>query len=138
MRGHQKVIILGTVGKTPEMRYLPSGKAVVSFSVAVSEQWKDKNGQKQEATEWFNCSAFDKLAEIVGEYIDKGSKVYLEGTLHTRKWQDKNGQDRYTTEVKVSTMQMIEGKRDGQASAPANKPQPQASHDDFEDTSIPF
>lgn len=135
MRGHQKVIILGTVGKTPEMRYLPSGKAVVSFSVAVSEQWKDKNGQKQEQTEWFNCSAFDKLAEIVGEYIDKGSKVYLEGTLHTRKWQDKNGQDRYTTEVKVSTMQMIEGKKDGQA-APASVPQPQAQSEDFDD--LPF
>lgn len=142
MRGMQKVMIIGTVGRTPEMRYLPSGKAVVSFSVAVGESWKDSNGQRQEHTEWFNCTAFDKLAEIIGEFVDKGSKVFLEGTLKTSKYQTKDGQERSKTELKASNMQMLDGKpaEGKQESKPAAKPSSNAGAgggSDFEDD-IPF
>lgn len=117
MRGINKVIIVGTLGKDVEVRYLPSGNAVASFSVATTEFWKDKNtGQNQEQTEWHQAQAFGKLAEICGEYLRKGSKVYLEGSLKTEKRQDKQtGQDRYATKIKINTMQMLDSRQQGQS-----------------------
>lgn len=109
-RGVNKAVILGNVGDEPSIRYMPNGKAVANFTVATSESWKDQQGQKQERTEWHRCTAYDKLAEIIGEYVKKGSKLYLEGKLQTRKWQDQQGQDRYTTEIIVNEMQMLDGK----------------------------
>ena len=109
MRGVNKVIIVGTLGSDPEVRYTTSGNAVASLSVATSESWTDKStGKKQERTEWHRVTLYQRLAEIAGEYLKKGSKAYLEGSLRTRKWQDKNtGQDRYTTEIIASEMQML-------------------------------
>ncbi|WP_426417909.1 single-stranded DNA-binding protein [Aestuariirhabdus sp. LZHN29] len=116
MRGVNKVIIVGNLGADPEVRYMPNGNAVANLSVATSEQWKDKTtGQPQEKTEWHRVVMFGKLAEISGQYLKKGSKVYLEGKLQTRKWQDQQGQDRYTTEVVVDIngqMQMLDGRGD--------------------------
>ena len=112
-KGVNKVILIGNLGKDPEVRFLPSGSAVCNFSVATSESWKDKQtGQKQEKTEWHNISMFGKLAEIAGEYLRKGSKVYIEGSIQTRKWQDKDGNDRYTTDIKARDMQMLDSKGD--------------------------
>lgn len=113
MRGVNRVILLGNLGKDPEVRYLQSGGAVANITVATSESWKDKTtGQQQEQTEWHRVVFYGKLAEIVGEYLKKGSKVYLEGSLHTRKWQDKTtGQDKYSTEIKASTMQMLDSRQ---------------------------
>lgn len=115
MRGVNKVILVGNLGRDPEVRYLPSGGAVANVTVATSESWKDKNtGAMQEQTEWHRVVFYGRLAEIAGEYLRKGSKVYLEGSLHTRKWQDKQtGQDRYSTEIKGSTMQMLDTKGGG-------------------------
>ena len=114
MRGVNKVILVGTLGADPEVKYAANGNAIANLSVATSEEWNDKNtGQKQQKTEWHRVSMFGKLAEIAGQYLKKGSQVYLEGKLQTRKWQDQNGQDRYTTEVVLSgfdgTMQMLGG-----------------------------
>ena len=114
MRGVNKVILVGTLGQDPEVKYAANGNAIANLSVATSEEWNDKNtGQKQQKTEWHRVSMFGKLAEIAGQYLKKGSQVYLEGKLQTRKWQDQNGQDRYTTEVVLSgfdgTMQMLGG-----------------------------
>lgn len=109
-RGVNKVILVGSIGQDPEMKYMPSGNAVTSISVATSESWKDKQtGQQQERTEWHRVVFFNRLAEIAGEYLRKGSKVYVEGQLRTRKWQDQAGQDRYTTEIVASEMQMLSG-----------------------------
>jgi single-strand DNA-binding protein len=119
VRGVNKAILVGTLGKDPEMKYLPSGSAVCNISVATSESWKDKQtGEKQERTEWHRVSMFGKLAEIAAEYLRKGSQVYLEGKIQTRKWQDKEGKDRYSTEIVADQMQMLGGKRDGESSAP--------------------
>lgn len=117
MRGVNKVILIGNLGKDPEVRYLPSGGAVANITVATSESWKDKNtGAMQEQTEWHRVVFYGRLAEIAGEYLRKGSKVYLEGSLHTRKWQDKQtNQDRYSTEIKGSSMQMLDTKSSGQS-----------------------
>lgn len=113
-RGVNKVILVGNLGQDPETRYLPSGGAVTNITVATSETWKDKNsGQMQERTEWHRVVFFNKLAEIAGEYLKKGSKVYLEGALRTRKWQDQSGADRYTTEIVASDMQMLDSKGAG-------------------------
>lgn len=110
-RGVNKVILVGNLGNDPETRYMPSGGAVTNISVATSEQWKDKQtGQPQERTEWHRVVFFNKLAEIAGEYLRKGSKVYIEGTLRTRKWQDQSGTDRYSTEVIAGEMQMLDSK----------------------------
>ncbi|MCK7598757.1 single-stranded DNA-binding protein [Microbulbifer sp. CAU 1566] len=111
-RGVNKVILIGNLGGDPETRYLPSGGAVTNVTLATSETWKDKQtGQNQERTEWHRVVFFNRLAEIAGEYLRKGSKVYLEGSLRTRKWQDKqSGQDRYTTEIVASEMQMLDGR----------------------------
>jgi single-strand DNA-binding protein len=113
MASVNKVIIVGNLGRDPETRYLPSGEAVTNISVATTDTWKDKtSGEKKEATEWHRVSFFGRLAEIAGEYLKKGSQVYVEGQLRTRKWQDKEGKDRYTTEIRADVMQML-GSRGG-------------------------
>src|SRR5690606_27786730 len=100
-RGVNKVILIGNLGRDPEVRYMPSGSAVANITLATTEVWRDRQtGEQQERTEWHNVVFFNRLAEIAGEYLRKGSKVYIEGSLRTRKWQDKNGQDRYTTEIR--------------------------------------
>jgi len=125
-RGVNKVIIIGFLGNDPEMRYMPSGGAAVNMTVATSEKWKDKaTGQNREETEWHRISAFNRLAEIMGEYLKKGSKVYIEGRLRTRKWQDKDGQDRYTTEIVANEMQMLDSRG---GSDDQQTPQQQSQH----------
>jgi single-strand DNA-binding protein len=131
-RGVNKAIIVGNVGQDPEVRYMPSGSAVAELSVATSEQWKDKtSGEKQERTEWHRITFFGRLAEIVGEYVRKGSQVYVEGSIRTEKWQDKQGQDRYTTKIIASEMQMLGGRTGGSSSfnqdTGSSKPQSQGS-----------
>ena len=106
-RGVNKVILVGNLGNDPEVRYMPNGNAVANLSLATSESWKDQQGQQQERTEWHRLTMYRKLAEIAGEYLKKGSQIYVEGKLQTRKWQDNNGQDKYTTEVIVDQMQML-------------------------------
>jgi single-strand DNA-binding protein len=115
-RGINKVILIGNLGNDPDTKYMPSGGAVTNVSLATSETWKDKQtGQAQERTEWHRVVFFNRLAEIAGEYLRKGSKVYIEGSLRTRKWQDKtSGQDRYTTEIVASEMQMLDGRGEQQ------------------------
>lgn len=114
-RGINKVILVGNLGNDPETRYMPSGGAVTNISVATSESWKDKQtGQPQERTEWHRVVFFNRLAEIAGEYLKKGSKVYVEGSLRTRKWQGQDGQDRYTTEIVGAEMQMLDSRGGGQ------------------------
>jgi single-strand DNA-binding protein len=149
--GINKVILVGNLGAKPEVKYASNGNAISNLSVATSESWTDKStGQKQERTEWHRVSLFGKLAEIAGQYLDKGSKVYVEGKLQTRKWQDQNGQDRYTTEVVVSgfngTLQMLDRRDDSSSSAPSenvtvkDQTEPSitpVSKDEFEDD-IPF
>ena len=113
MASVNKVILVGNLGKDPESRFLPDGGAVCNFSVATTDKWKDKSGEQQERTEWHRISTFAKLAEICGEYLKKGSQVYIEGRLQTRKWQDKEGHDRYTTEIVADRMQLVGGGREG-------------------------
>ena len=105
-----KVILVGRLGKDPETRYMPNGEAVTNCTLATSENWKDKAGEKQEKTEWHNLTFYRRLAEIAGEYLKKGSMIYVEGKLATRKWQDKEGKDRYTTDIIVNEMQMLSSK----------------------------
>lgn len=152
-RGVNKVILVGNLGKDPEMKYTASGAAIANITVATSESWNDKQtGEKQEKTEWHRVVFFRRLAEIAGEYLRKGSQVYIEGKLQTRKWQDQNGQDRYSTEVVANEMQML-GSRGGEAgSRPQgggssgfrnNPPAQQApaqsqTENDFADDDIPF
>jgi single-strand DNA-binding protein len=109
-RGINKVILVGNMGNDPEVRYTPAGAAVTTISLATTESWKDKDGNKQEKTEWHRVVFFGRLAEIAGEYLKKGSQVYIEGKLRTNKWQDKDGQDRYTTEILANEMQMLGGR----------------------------
>ncbi|KTD55313.1 single-stranded DNA-binding protein [Legionella quateirensis] len=156
-RGINKVILVGNVGVDPDVRYLPNGNAVTTLSVATSESWKDKTtGEKQDRTEWHRVVCFNRLGEIAGEYVRKGSKLYVEGSLRTRKWQDQQGQDRYTTEIIASDIQMLDSKGSSgsnyedmpqaqQQSAPAqypsaNKQPAQAAQDAFDelDDDIPF
>lgn len=143
-RGVNKVILVGNLGNDPETRYLPSGGAVTNITVATSESWKDKtSGQQQERTEWHRVCFFNKLAEIAGEYLRKGSKVYIEGSLRTRKWQGKDGQDRYITEIVASEMQMLDSKQSDQPERPQGqqqaRPDLQAPPvDDFPNDEIPF
>ncbi|MDB2360438.1 single-stranded DNA-binding protein [Porticoccaceae bacterium] len=123
-RGINKVIIVGNCGQDPETRYMPSGGAVTNLSLATSESWKDKNtGDQQERTEWHRVVFFNRLAEIVEQYVKKGSKVYIEGSLRTRKWQGQDGQDRYTTEIVASEMQMLDS-RGGQGQGGYDQSQP--------------
>lgn len=145
-RGVNKVILIGNLGKDPEVRYMPSGGAVTNVTLATSESWKDKqSGEQQERTEWHNVVFFNRLAEIAGEYLKKGSKVYVEGSLRTRKWQDKEGRDRYTTEIVAGEMQMLDSRGGGGGGSgarydqePAGKPAAEpAGASDFDDD-IPF
>lgn len=114
-RGVNKVILVGNLGQDPETRYMPSGGAVTNVNLATSESWKDKNtGEMNERTEWHRVVFFNRLGEIAGEYLKKGSKIYVEGSLRTRKWQDKNGVDRYTTEIVGNEMQMLDSRGGGE------------------------
>lgn len=128
-RGVNKVILIGNLGRDPEVRYTPNGMAVANVTLATSETWKDKQtGENQEKTEWHRVVMFNRLGEIAGEYLRKGSKVYIEGRLQTRKWQDKNGQDRYTTEIVADNMQMLDSKGGGgQADHAHSMPEKQAA-----------
>ena len=153
MASVNKVILIGNLGRDPETRYMPEGGAITNISIATTDKWKDKNGEMQEKTEWHRVAFFGKLAEIAGEYLKKGSQVYVEGRLQTRKWQDKDGQDKYTTEIVANVMQMLGsrqgmggGDRDAGADragggaakpAAAAKPAGKGKFDDFEDD-IPF
>ena len=158
MASVNKVILIGNLGKDPEVRYMPSGKAVANVTLATNESWKDRNtGEKQERTEWHNVVFYSPLAEIVGQYLRKGSSVFVEGRLQTRKWQDKNGQDRYTTEIIANEMKMLGGRGGAGGSAPfpgegpemdaaptprppqpPARPTPQAGPDNGFDDDIPF
>ena len=113
-KGVNKVILVGNLGNDPEVKYMPNGNAVANLSLATSESWKDQQGQVQERTEWHRLTMYRRLAEIAGEYLKKGSQIYVEGKLQTRKWQDNNGQDKYTTEIIVDQMQMLGGGNSGQ------------------------
>lgn len=149
-RGVNKVTLIGNLGADPEVRYTSSGSAVANIRLATAEAWRDKeSGEQQERTEWHRVVFFSRLAEIVGEYLKKGSQVYIEGRIQTRKWQDRDGNDRYTTEIVANEMQMLGGRGGGfEASAGGtesrgapgeSKPQaaPEAPMDDFDDD-IPF
>jgi single-strand DNA-binding protein len=148
-RGVNKVILIGNLGKDPQQRAMPSGKAVVNFSIATTDQWRDKQtGENKEATEWHNIVMFDRLAEIAAEYLRKGSQVYIEGKIRTRKWQDKEGKDRYTTEIIANEMSMLGGRGAGdRGSAPdrsrarsegtATRAEPAGVAESFDDD-IPF
>ena len=140
---------IGRLGQDPEQKYMPNGKAVVNLSIAVSEKWKDQQGQQQESTEWVRVTAYDKLAEIIGQYVTKGSLIYISGKMKTRKWQDQQGNDKYTTEIIANQMQMLGGndKASGQQQAPKQQQRPATSQpaqsgqqgNDFEyDDTIPF
>jgi single-strand DNA-binding protein len=141
-----KVILIGRLGGDPETRYMSNGDAVTNITMATTENWKDKNGEKQEKTEWHRCTFYRKLAEIAGEYLKKGGMVYIEGKLETRKWTDKNGIERYTTGIIVNEMRMLSGKpavqNNGTDSQPNNQTsnqQPQQSQGGFDDDDdIPF
>lgn len=149
-RGVNKVILVGNCGKDPETRYMPSGGAVTNISLATSESWKDKqSGETKERTEWHNIVFFNRLGEIAGEYLKKGSQIYVEGSLRTRKWQDKSGQDRYTTEIVANEMQMLGSRSGGDSYAPAqnqaannqssnNQPQAAPMVEEGFDDDIPF
>ncbi|MDR3441528.1 MAG: single-stranded DNA-binding protein [Legionella sp.] len=162
-RGINKVILIGNVGVDPDVRYLPNGNAVTTLSLATSESWKDKTtGEKQDRTEWHRVVCFNRLGEIAGQYVRKGSKLYIEGSLRTRKWQDQQGQDKYTTEIVANDIQLLDNKggsagagyddmSQAQFAPPAqqqgsSRPQqaapqaPQAAHDAFDhlDDDVPF
>ncbi|MCK5610003.1 single-stranded DNA-binding protein [Candidatus Pacearchaeota archaeon] len=156
MAGVNKVILVGNLGRDPEVRYTKSGQAVASFSIATSEKWTGKDGNKEEKTEWHRIVAWGKLGEICGEYLSKGKQVYLEGRLQTREWEDNNGNKKQTTEIVASNMTML-GQAGGSggsgygggnssgssrgASGPSGSSSSQGSsggHDDFEDDDIPF
>ena len=139
MSGINKVIIIGNLGGDPESGSMPSGNAVSNFTVATSESWKDKDGAKQESTEWHRVTIFNRLAEVANQYLRKGSKVYIEGKLRTRKW-DKDGQTHYTTEVIANQLQMLDSKSEG-SQGRSQAPQQQSNQppaEDFDDDSIPF
>ena len=145
MASVNKAIVLGTLGRDPETRFMPNGEAVANFSMATTENWKDKTGVKQEKTEWHSIVAYRKLAEIMGEYLKKGSSVYIEGRLQTRKW-EKDGITRYSTEIIVDTMQILGGKSEDNSQSETKPPAKQnnaptggrdSDFDDFEDD-IPY
>ena len=142
-RGINKVILIGNLGKDPEVRYMANGGAVCNVTLATTESWKDKqSGEQKDKTEWHNIVFYRRLAEIAGEYLRKGSQIYVEGRLQTRKWQDKNGNDRYTTEIIANEMQMLGSARGGGADFGASSssqaaPAPASAMDDFDDD-IPF
>ncbi len=144
MASVNKAILIGNLGKDPDVRYSPDGSAITNITLATTESWKDKSGEKQEKTEWHRVAFFGKLAEIAGEYLKKGSQVYVEGRIQTRKWQDKEGQDRYTTEIVADKMQML-GSRgnsfevsDAPAESKPQRPAQQKGGFDDMDDDIPF
>ena len=128
-----KVILVGRLGKDPETRYMTNGEAVANATLATSENWKDKSGEKHERTEWHNLTFYRKLAEIAGEYLKKGALIYVEGKIQTRKWQDKEGKNRYTTEIIVEVLQMLGGKTEHAESEPKPESKPSASGGNFDD-----
>ncbi len=148
-RGVNKVILIGNLGQDPEVKYMPSGSAVCNITVATTDAWSDKStGERQERTEWHRVVLFRRSAEVAGEYLHKGSKVYIEGRLQTRKWQDRNGQERYTTEIVANDMQMLDARSSGTTNFDTqptafpdseSRPQPpsQPASDEFDDD-IPF
>lgn len=144
MDGINKVIIVGFLGNDPDVRTMPNGELVVNISVATSENWTDKNtGERKEQTEWHRIVLYRRLAEIAGQYLHKGSQVYIEGRLKTRKWQDSNGQDRYTTEIQGDNLQMLGGRQDEPKQAKSSKAKPNplsaiAEQGDSFDDNIPF
>lgn len=135
MTSVNKVILIGNLGKDPDVRYMPSGKAVANVTIATNESWKDRNtGEKQERTEWHKVVFYSPLAEIIGQYLRKGSSVFVEGRLQTKKWQDKSGQDRYTTEIIANEMKMLGGRGGSEPSDEKNEPvAPESS-----DVDVPF
>ncbi|ABQ13879.1 single-stranded DNA-binding protein [Dichelobacter nodosus] len=151
MAGINKVILIGNVGKDPDMRVMTNGEQVANFSLATSMSWNDRqSGEKREKTEWHRCVAYRRIAEIIGQYVRKGSKLYIEGRLETRKWQDQSGVERYTTEIIVNEMQML-GTVQSNNRAPQQKPQRkqnarnyanqyarESDGDDFVDDNVPF
>jgi single-strand DNA-binding protein len=128
MASLNKVILIGNLGRDPEVRYTPGGDAVCNLALATTETWKDKNtGERKEATEWHRVAFFGRVAEVAGQYLRKGSQIYVEGKLKTRKWQDKDGQDRYTTEIAGSELKMLGGRPDGDDQpSPRQSDQPRA------------
>tara|TARA_B100001094_G_scaffold328532_1_gene389143 strand:- start:1056 stop:1640 length:585 start_codon:yes stop_codon:yes gene_type:complete len=130
-RGVNKVILVGNLGQDPEVRYMANQNAVANITVATSESWKDQQGQQQERTEWHRIVLYRRLAEVAGEYLRKGSKVYIEGRLQTRKWQDQSGQDRYTTEVVANDMQMLDSRGQGQSGQYQGQGQGQGQNQGF-------
>ena len=142
MASLNKVMLIGNLGKDPEVRFTASGQAVASFSLATSEKFKGKSGEMEERTEWHNITLWGKLAEIAGEYLSKGKTVYIEGRLQTRKWQDKSGNDRYTTDIVGDKMQMLsaKGERSGGGDSSSAHKSTAASYEEppFQDDDIPF
>ncbi len=156
MASVNKVILVGNLGADPETRYASYGDAICNIRLATTETWRDKNtGERREATEWHRVSFYGKLAEIAGQYLKKGSQVYIEGSLRTRKWQDKDGKDQYTTEIRADEMKMLGGRQDGDSAprqqAAPQQPRPQQQRPqqqnsggaqggfgDFDDSDIPF
>lgn len=139
MAGINKVMLIGRLGKDPEVRYTPSGASVANFSIATSEEWKDKEtGEKQERTEWHRIVAWRRLGEICGEYLRKGSQVYIEGRLQTRSWEDRDGNKRYTTEIVAQNMQMLgPAGKEGRAE-PAGQRYPEEEPINIPEDEIPF
>ena len=142
-RGVNRVILVGRIGQDPEVRYTNNQSAVVTLSLATSESWKDKNtGEREERTEWHRVVCFNKLAEIAGQYVKKGSQIYIEGSLKTRKWADNQGQDRYTTEVMASNLQMLDSRQQSQDMATSQDPvqssSPQSQQESSFEDDIPF
>ena len=134
-----KAIIVGRLGKDPEIKYLESGSAIANFSVATDRKWKNKQGEKQEETEWHRCVSFGRTAEVCGEYLHKGSLVYIEGRLQTRDWEDKDGNKRYTTQVNVRQFQFLDKKGDTQQDSVRNQQMNiQTNNGDLIEDDIPF
>ncbi len=139
MAGVNKVILIGRLGKEPEVRYTPSGAAVANFPIATSREWKDKNtGEKQESTEWHRIVAWERLGEICGEYLHKGSQVYIEGRLQTRSWEDQQGNKRWTTEVVALSMQMLDSPQRGGETQTRNEPVSTEEPVNLPEDDIPF
>jgi single-strand DNA-binding protein len=140
MASVNKVILVGNLGRDPEVRYMPSGDALASFSIATTDTWRDKSGQRQERTEWHRISMFGKQAEVAGQYLKKGSTVYIEGRLQTRKWNDKDGQERQTTEVVADRMQMLGSRPSETPASGVPQPEPDRHNSGFDDMpdDIPF
>lgn len=146
MASVNKVILVGHLGRDPEGKYLPSGEMVANFSMATTESWKDKSGEKKEETEWHRVSFFGKTAEVICEYVKKGSQIYVEGRIQTRKWTDKDGVEKYSTEIRGDRMQMLGSKASGdsersqqeQQKAPEQRAKPAKGVEQFDDSDLPF